>query len=45
MAKELNYTEVKLKSSDKLDGGLMKMILAYIYFFTLVSGLIFLLGK
>ncbi len=41
----IDYAEVKIKSSDKLEGGLMKMILAYIYFFTLASGVLFLLSK
>lgn len=41
----IDYAEVKIKSGDKLEGGLMKMILAYIYFFTLASGVLFLLSK
>lgn len=41
----VDYAEVKIKSGDKLNGGLIKMILAYIYFFTLASGIIFLLTK
>jgi len=41
----VDYKKIKIKSSDKLEGGLMKMILAYIYFFTLASGVLFLLSK
>lgn len=41
----IDFTDVKIKSTDKLNGGLIKMILAYIYFFTLASGIIFLLTK
>lgn len=44
-SKLIDYDQIKLKSKDKLDGGLMRIVLAYIYFFTLASGLIFLLSK
>lgn len=44
-SKFIDYAEVKIKSGDRLNGGMIKMILAYIYFFTLASGIIFLLSK
>lgn len=41
----VDYESVKIRSFDSLNGGIIKKILAYIYFFTLVMGVIFFLSK
>ncbi|MFO7523854.1 MAG: hypothetical protein R6W68_00230 [Ignavibacteriaceae bacterium] len=41
----VDYAEVKIKSTDSLKSGIMGTVLAYIYFFTAVMGIIFFLSK
>ena len=41
----IDYAEVIKKDEKKLSGGSLKMILAYVYFFSLATSIIFLLSR
>ena len=41
----VNYSQVRIKSFDKSNGGLMKSVEIYIYILTLISVLLFILSK
>lgn len=41
----IDYSEVKIKNFDKLNGGIFKMIAVYIYILTIASILFFVLAK
>jgi hypothetical protein len=41
----VDYGSIKIRSFDSLNGGIIKKILAYIYLFTVVTGVIFFLSR
>ena len=43
--KAIDYAEVKIRNFDSLNGGIMRKLLAYIYIFTVVMGILFFLSK
>lgn len=41
----IDYAKVKIKSTNVLEGGIIKVVLAYIYLFTAITILIFICSK